>query len=107
MNIKPNSSLPPHVKYKIRMNASYLFPETDRVRDQYWMPGPQSWKQWYYDFGFTWLQDVIERAVVDLHAGRDVIKPAVYLHEMPYPCYVADKWVFSMYLIPLTHMVRG
>ena len=92
MNIKVNASLPPHVKYKIRMNATYFTPATDSIRDPYWMPGPQSWNQRYYDLGFTWLQDQIERAIVDLHAERDVVKPAVYLHEMPYPCYVRDKW---------------
>lgn len=91
LNIKVNASLPPHVKYKIRMNASYFTPATDSIRDPYWMPGPQSRNQRYYDLGFTWLQDQIERAIIDLHAGRDVIKPAVYLHEMPYPCYVRDK----------------
>ena len=73
------------------MNASYFTPATDTIRDPYWMPGPQSWNQLYYDLGFTWLQDQIERAIVDLHAGRDVVKPAVYAHEMPYPCYVRDK----------------
>ena len=92
LNIKANASLPPHVKYKIRMKATYFAPPTDSIRDSYWKPGPQSLNQrYYYDLGFTLLQDQIERAVVDLHAGRDVIKPAVYLNEMPYPCYVKDK----------------
>nr|XP_058969338.1 ATP-binding cassette sub-family A member 2-like [Pocillopora verrucosa] len=102
MNIKVNVSLPPHVKYKIRMNASYFTPATDSIRDRYWMPGPQSWNQRYYDLGFTWLQDQIERAIVDLHAGREVIKPAVYLHEMPYPCYVKDNFMFIIeHMMPL------
>ncbi|XP_020626914.1 ATP-binding cassette sub-family A member 2-like isoform X2 [Orbicella faveolata] len=102
MNIKVNASLPPHVKYKIRMNATYFTPATDSIRDPYWMPGPQSWNQRYYDLGFTWLQDQIERAIVDLHAERDVIKPAVYMHEMPYPCYVRDNFMFIIeHMMPL------
>ena len=90
-NIKKNASLPPHIKYKIRMNATYFTPATDRIRDKFWMPGPQNWHQSYYDLGFSWLQDQLDRAIVDLQAGDDVIKPGVYLHEMPYPCYVDDK----------------
>lgn len=102
LNIRVNASLPAHVKYKIRMNASYFTPATDSIRDPYWMPGPQSWNQRYYDLGFTWLQDQIERAIVDLHAGRDVVKPAVYLHEMPYPCYVRDNFMFIIeHMMPL------
>lgn len=103
LNIKANASLPPHVKYKIRMKATYFAPPTDSIRDSYWKPGPQSLNQrYYYDLGFTLLQDQIERAVVDLHAGRDVIKPAVYLNEMPYPCYVKDNFMFIIeHMMPL------
>jgi len=102
LNIKANASLPPHVKYKIRTHVTYFSPPTDRVRDSYWRPGPQSSQHWYYDMGFTWLQDQIERAIIDIHAGRDVIKPAVYLHEMPYPCYVKDNFMFIIeHMMPL------
>lgn len=77
--------------YKIRMNATYFTPPTDRIRDNYWRPGPQSWGQSYYDLGFLWLQDQIERAIINLHSNREVIKPGVYMHEMPYPCYSKDR----------------
>ncbi|XP_048586908.1 ATP-binding cassette sub-family A member 2 isoform X2 [Nematostella vectensis] len=101
-NIEPNKTLPVHVTYKIRMNATYFTPATDRIRDSYWRPGPQSWGQSYYDLGFVWLQDKIERAVVNLHAMREVIKPAVYLHEMPYPCYSKDRFMLVIqHMMPL------
>ena len=91
-NIKANQSrLPPHIVYKIRMNATWFTPSTKEIRAKYWRPGPHSYYQNYYDLGFVWLQDLIERATLDEVTGKDVIKPAVYLHEMPYPCYVKDR----------------
>jgi len=39
------------------------------------------------------FQDVIERAIVDLHANRSVTEPGSYVHQMPYPCYMQDRSV--------------
>ena len=52
------ASLPAHVVYKIRQNASFTA-STLAVRDKYWHPGPSptgSSPDFYYQFGFVWLQ---------------------------------------------------
>jgi len=52
------ASLPAHVVYKIRQNASFTA-STQAVRDKYWHPGPSptgSSPDFYYQFGFVWLQ---------------------------------------------------
>lgn len=54
-NVRANETLPPHIKYKIRQNATFT-PTTKRVRDKYWFPGPGSGDYPYYQFGFTWIQ---------------------------------------------------
>ena len=50
-----NESLPNHVVYKIRQNASYTT-TTQAVRSLFWIPGPRNWDYSYYTFGFLWVQ---------------------------------------------------
>jgi ATP-binding cassette subfamily A (ABC1) protein 2 len=86
-----DGSLPPHVIYKIRQNAS-LTDSTKFVRDRYWHPGPSPWGAFnYYQFGWTWIQDMIERAIVEVHSGKDILEPGGYVHQTPYPCYMDDQ----------------
>ena len=54
-NLLPDGSLPPHVVYKIRQNASFT-PTTQFVRDRYWHPGPNWASQNYFTGGFVWIQ---------------------------------------------------
>ena len=54
-NVIEGHSLPPHVVYKIRQNASFTA-TTKAVRDKYWHPGPGTVLGGYYQFGFVWLQ---------------------------------------------------
>jgi len=51
------SSLPAHIVYKIRQNASFTA-NTKSVREKYWHPGPPTGTSAhsYYQFGFVWLQ---------------------------------------------------
>eukprot|EP00918_Siedleckia_nematoides_P057595 GHVU01125596.1.p1 GENE.GHVU01125596.1~~GHVU01125596.1.p1 ORF type:complete len:1296 (-),score=180.93 GHVU01125596.1:585-4472(-) len=100
-NIKANASLPPHVIYKIRQNASFT-QNTKFVRPQYWYPGPKAWGYNYYQFGFAWIQDIIERAIINIHAGREVVEPGGYLHQFPYPCFMSDQFLFMIeHVMPL------
>ena len=50
-----DGSLPNHMIYKIRQNAS-LTMNTKRVRNRFWFPGPRVWGYNYYYFGFVWVQ---------------------------------------------------
>ena len=54
-NIEANKTLPAHIRYKIRQNAT-VTPTTKRVRKKYWYPGPGSGEYPYYSFGFLWIQ---------------------------------------------------
>lgn len=100
-NIHPDGSLPPHIKYKIRQNASFT-PTTKLVRSRYWYPGPGPSQHSYYQFGFVWIQDIIERAIIDTQVGHDVVEPGTYIHQFPYPCYVYDQFVFMIeHVMPL------
>ena len=37
------------------------------------------------------FQDIMERAIIDIFADRNVIEPGSYVHEFPYPCYMNDQ----------------
>ena len=58
-----------------------------------WRPGPenQGWKRRYLDAWFIFIQDMVERALVEELSQSRVATPGVYLHQMPYPCYNQDK----------------
>ena len=37
------------------------------------------------------LQDIIERAIINVQVGHDVMEPGSYIWELPYPCYMQDQ----------------
>jgi ATP-binding cassette subfamily A (ABC1) protein 2 len=100
--LNPNSSsLPPHITYKIRQNASFTS-TTAMVRNRFWFPGPKNWGYYYYQFGFVWIQDILERAMISLHANEPVTNPGTYLHQFPYPCHISDQFLFIIeHVMPL------
>ena len=85
-----NGSLPKHVFYRIRMDGRLMF-STQRVRSRYWKPGPMSGNTKYYYYGFTWIQDQLERGIIEVLTNKEVDNPGIYIQEMPYPCYLWDK----------------
>lgn len=100
-DLPEDGTLPPHLRYTIRQNATYL-PSTKQVRKPTWIPGPGQNFFPYYQFGFVWVQDMIERAVIDLQVGRDVVEPGSYIQQLPYPCYVWDQFMFMIeHVMPL------
>lgn len=54
-NVNNDGSLPNHLTYKIRQNASYTT-TTQAVRNLFWYPGPRNWDYAYYTLGFMWVQ---------------------------------------------------
>lgn len=69
-----------------------------------WYPGPENefWKKRYIIGFFIFVQDMIERAVMEEMVGHRVASPGIYLQEMPYPCYKEDKFTISLlYVLPL------
>ncbi|CAN7993624.1 unnamed protein product [Ixodes hexagonus] len=96
-----NGSMPRHMSYTIRQNASFT-PTTNLMRSRFWFPGPRNWGYEYYQFGFVWLQDILERAMVNLYTEKDVTEPGTYIHQFPYPCYIQDQFLFMIeHVMPL------
>ncbi|KAG8130416.1 hypothetical protein E2320_017030 [Naja naja] len=93
--IAPKSvDLPHHVKYKIRMDIDSV-ERTNKIKDKFWDPGPRAdpFEDMRYIWGgFTYLQDIIEQAIIRTLTGSET-KTGIYVQQMPYPCYVDDTFL--------------
>ncbi|XP_029685458.1 ATP-binding cassette sub-family A member 2-like isoform X3 [Takifugu rubripes] len=100
-----DGSLPPHVVYKIRQNSSFTA-KTNEIRRAYWRPGPNSGGKFYFLYGFVWIQDMIERAIINTFVGHDVVEPGNYVQMFPYPCYTRDDFLFVIeHMMPLCMVI--
>ncbi|XP_061147735.1 phospholipid-transporting ATPase ABCA1b [Syngnathus typhle] len=91
------TELPSNVSYKIRMDIDNV-ERTNKIKDAYWDPGPRAdpFEDMRYIWGgFSYLQDVIEQALVRAMTGTKE-KMGVYIQQMPYPCYVDDIFLRVM-----------
>ncbi|XP_036745864.2 phospholipid-transporting ATPase ABCA7 isoform X5 [Manis pentadactyla] len=85
---------PGHVRIKIRMDIDDVT-RTNKIRDRFWDPGPAAdplTDLRYVWGGFVYLQDLLERAAVHVLSGSTP-RAALYLQQMPYPCYVDDAFL--------------
>uniref|UniRef100_A0A674P497 ATP-binding cassette, sub-family A (ABC1), member 12 n=1 Tax=Takifugu rubripes TaxID=31033 RepID=A0A674P497_TAKRU len=99
--------LPPKVRYTIRMHMDNVM-RTDRVRDPFFIKDPHiSARQTLrYNRGFVYLQENIERAIIETHAGHPVAEPAVQLQPFPYPCHLRDEYLEAIsFVFPLMLMM--
>lgn len=91
----PNANyLPPHMQIKIRMDVDSVR-TTEQLNSWLFFPGPENdyFRELHYLRGFIQLQDLVERAVIDLHFEdnrQTPTNPIVYTQMMPYPCYRGD-----------------
>ncbi|XP_061690398.1 phospholipid-transporting ATPase ABCA1-like isoform X3 [Syngnathoides biaculeatus] len=91
------TELPPVMSYKIRMDIDNV-ERTNKIKDAYWDPGPRAdpFEDMRYIWGgFSYLQDVIEHALVRAMTDTKE-KTGVYIQQMPYPCYVDDIFLRVM-----------
>uniref|UniRef100_A0A3Q2QFZ9 ATP binding cassette subfamily A member 12 n=1 Tax=Fundulus heteroclitus TaxID=8078 RepID=A0A3Q2QFZ9_FUNHE len=98
-----SSQLPPKVSYTIRMHMDNVM-RTDRVRYPYFVRDNRisSSQTMRYNRGFVYLQENIDRAIIETQAGRKVSEPAVQLQPFPYPCYLRDEYLEAIsYIFPL------
>ncbi|KAK7128111.1 hypothetical protein R3I93_020650 [Phoxinus phoxinus] len=89
-----SSTLPPHVKYKIRMDIDDVT-RTNKIKDKFWDPGPaaEPFSDLRYVWGgFIYVQDLVERAVTHLLTGKEP-NTGIYVQQMPYPCFVDDVFI--------------
>ncbi|XP_053160051.1 phospholipid-transporting ATPase ABCA7 isoform X2 [Hemicordylus capensis] len=93
---KLGTDLPPHVRYKIRMDIDDVT-RTNKIGDRFWDPGPAAdpFDDLRYVWGgFVYIQDLVEQAVTRVLAGMEALpRTGIYVQQMPYPCYVDDVFL--------------
>uniref|UniRef100_A0A8C7RBN7 ATP-binding cassette, sub-family A (ABC1), member 12 n=1 Tax=Oncorhynchus mykiss TaxID=8022 RepID=A0A8C7RBN7_ONCMY len=102
-----SSALPPKVDYTIRMSIENSM-RTDRSRNPFWVKDPyiSSLKTQRYNRGFVYLQESIDRAIIETQTGQQVTEPAVQLQAFPYPCFLKDEYLNSIaFAFPLVLMI--
>uniref|UniRef100_A0A8C5V2F7 ATP binding cassette subfamily A member 12 n=1 Tax=Microcebus murinus TaxID=30608 RepID=A0A8C5V2F7_MICMU len=102
-----NVFLPPVVKYTIRMSLKTA-QTTRSIRSKIWAPGPHNSpsNNQIYGRAFIYLQDSIERAIIELQTGRNSQEIAVQVQAIPYPCFMKDNFLTSVsYSLPIVLMV--
>ncbi|XP_060560202.1 phospholipid-transporting ATPase ABCA1-like [Ruditapes philippinarum] len=90
--------MPKNLQYKIRMDVDKV-DSTKRVRDRYPRPGPrrQPWHLKYFMYGFAYIQDMLEHAVIKIQTGITVTSDVgIIAQQFPYPCYTEDKFIYAI-----------
>uniref|UniRef100_A0A8C0BFV2 ATP binding cassette subfamily A member 12 n=1 Tax=Buteo japonicus TaxID=224669 RepID=A0A8C0BFV2_9AVES len=99
-------TLPPVLNYTIRM-SSRITQTTNRIRERIWTVGPHNStsQSQIYSRAFIYIQDSIERAIIELQTGKNPEEIAVQVQAMPYPCYNKDMFLTSVtYSLPFALM---
>ncbi|XP_062861801.1 glucosylceramide transporter ABCA12 [Trichomycterus rosablanca] len=102
-----SSKLPPKVDYTIRMHIDNAM-RTDRARNPFWVKATyiSPTKTQRYNRGFIYLQESIERAIIQMQTGTEVQEPAVQIQAFPYPCFYKDDYLNSItFAFPLVLMI--
>uniref|UniRef100_A0A8C5HN15 ATP-binding cassette, sub-family A (ABC1), member 12 n=1 Tax=Gouania willdenowi TaxID=441366 RepID=A0A8C5HN15_GOUWI len=102
-----SSVLPPKVSYTIRMHMDNVM-RTDRVRNSFFIKDPHMIARitMRYSRGFIYLQENLDRAIIDTHTGQRVTEPAVQLQPFPYPCHLRDEYLEAIsFVFPLMLMI--
>ncbi|XP_058390822.1 ATP-binding cassette sub-family A member 13 [Diceros bicornis minor] len=101
------SQLPPHITYTIRTSVLYSM-RTDSVKNPVWKFHPQSLPAdgFKYNYIFVPLQDMIERAIILVQTGQEVVEPAAQVQAIPYPCHTRDLFLNHVgFFFPLIMML--
>ncbi|XP_043921604.1 ATP-binding cassette sub-family A member 13-like [Protopterus annectens] len=102
-----NGSLSKHIDYTIRTNV-FTSMRTDRLMNPTWKAHPKRMPMisFCYNYFFVPLQDMIERALIEVLTGQEVKDPIVQVQAMPYPCHVRDEFLNQIgYFFPLIMML--
>lgn len=92
-----DDTLPPFVRYKIRMDARKV-DSTKKIEDRIYRPGPRrrpAIDLKYLTYGFAYLQDLVEHAIISLHTGWQH-ETGVFLQQFPHPCYIFDQFIMTI-----------
>ncbi|XP_062980238.1 ATP-binding cassette sub-family A member 13 [Elgaria multicarinata webbii] len=99
--------LPKHLSYTIRTSVLYSM-RTDLIKNPVWKSHPQNLPAdgFKYNHIFIPLQDMIERAIISVHTGVDVLDAGVQVQAMPYPCHTSDLFLNNIgFFFPLIMML--
>uniref|UniRef100_A0A7N6BT37 ABC transporter domain-containing protein n=1 Tax=Anabas testudineus TaxID=64144 RepID=A0A7N6BT37_ANATE len=102
-----NSSNNRPASYTIRMHMDNVM-RTDRVRDSYFVKDTHilARQTMRYNRGFIYLQETIDRAIIEAQIGQKVTEPAVQLQPFPYPCFQRDEFLQAIsYVFPVMLMI--
>lgn len=72
--------------------------DTSRIKDYTEIPIPRTEpleQMQYFSSGFIFLQDRIERAIIQLHSNQQDL-PQMYTEQIPSPCSVFDQFLFGL-----------
>lgn len=98
LNLNDSTYWPSTIEYKLRFNPDYT-PSTSKIKANYWRPGPgpmgknSFFHYTYINFGFVFLQDLIERTLMGILTNRSISEPGLYIQQFPYPCYLDDTFI--------------
>ncbi|XP_077992843.1 ATP-binding cassette sub-family A member 2-like [Glandiceps talaboti] len=87
--------LPPHVVYKLKMNDTYA-PRAVHLENRLWYQNHYH-DETYRFLLFPWIQDIVERAIIEDKIGRAVFEPGVHIREFPQPCRRFDDFTVSVF----------
>ncbi|KAL8165752.1 UNVERIFIED_CONTAM: ATP-binding cassette sub- A member 13 [Gekko kuhli] len=99
--------LPKHVSYTIRTSILYGL-RTDLIKNPVWKSHPQNLPAdgFKYNHVFIPLQDMIERAIIAVHAGVDTLDTGIQVQAMPYLCHTSDLFLNNIgFFFPLIMML--
>ncbi|KAI2660814.1 Glucosylceramide transporter ABCA12 [Labeo rohita] len=102
-----SNSLPANIDYTIRMNIENVM-RTDRTRNPFWVKDAfmSATKTQRYSRGFVYLQESIDRAIIEMQTGKAIDGPAVQMQAFPYPCYYKDDYLNSIaFAFPMALMI--
>ncbi|XP_072301151.1 glucosylceramide transporter ABCA12 [Eucyclogobius newberryi] len=102
-----STTLPPKVRYTIRMHMDNVM-RTDRIRQPFFSKETHisARETLRYNRGFIYLQESIDRAIIELQANKTVTDTAVQLQPFPYPCHHRDEYLEAIsFVFPLLLMI--
>ncbi|CAG7819973.1 unnamed protein product, partial [Allacma fusca] len=99
------SSSPKNLHYEIRMDSDKV-EKTYRTQSRATMkkrPRRNPFSEMkYVNLGLAQIQEIVERAVIEIRTGKSMDGIEVYLQQVPFPCYTDDEYIrYIMNFFPL------
>ncbi|KAK7002956.1 ATP-binding cassette sub- A member 12 [Biomphalaria glabrata] len=97
-------TIPKHISYKIRMDVDNVM-DTSRLKESIFSMNAEAnfIEDLRYLRGFIYIQDMLDRAFIDIHKNQSLETPGIVIKQMPFPCHHADSFIFLLgsYFVPI------